>query len=252
MTDLPIREFSWNGYRQLIQAFVDQGYEIPPLSDFSPDKPHLLVRHDVDFSMKFALDIAHIEADMGWRAHYFVLLQTEFYNLCSPDDWNRLRLLIELGHDVGLHFDASRYSQDVGSLELATATECDVLEQILGRKVTNISFHRPAPSLLGLDRTLAGRDHLYRPRYFSDVAYITDSRGLFRYGHPLDHEAFAAKHAMQLVTHPIWWQEREPVDKMTILDDFLTDRMAILSAETIANCLPYAERKARADARRAN
>lgn len=241
MTGLTMREFSWAGYRNLIQTFVDQGYTIQPIAAFDPGEAHLLLRHDIDFSMEAAVDIARVEADSGWRAHYYVLLQTEFYNLCGPEDWNRLRALRDLGHDVGLHFDASRYPQDVEALEEAVALECGILERMLDREVTNISFHRPAPSLLGLDRKLAGRDHLYRPRYFSDIAYVADSRGLFRYGHPFDHDAFAEKRAMQLLTHPIWWQEDEAADKMSILDAFLSDRAAILRAETIANCLPYAE-----------
>lgn len=106
--------------------------------------------------------------------------------------------------------------------------------------MTSISFHRPAQTLLGIDRKLAGRQHAYEPRFFSDIAYVSDSQGLFRYGHPLDHEAFKARRAMQLLTHPIWWPEREAVDKMALLEGFLASRASLLQTETIANCKPYA------------
>ncbi|NDK36739.1 hypothetical protein [Rhodovulum sulfidophilum] len=239
------RGFSWSGYRALIQAFLDRGYAVKLFGDLDPTKSHLVLRHDIDFSLRAAVDIARIEADMGVRANYYVLLQTEFYNLCSPEDWARVVEIAELGHDVGLHFDASRYDADLEMLEAAVARECSVLAAIMGREVTTVSFHRPAQSLLGLARPLAGRLHAYQPRFFSEIAYVADSRGLFRYGHPLDHEAFAAAKAMQLLTHPIWWPQAEAEDKMSLLDDLLQQRQDLLLSEAIANCKPYAEYRGR-------
>jgi hypothetical protein len=242
------RAFSLAGYRALLQGFLDRGYETRLFAELDPAKSHLVVRHDIDFSLELAMDMARLEADMGIRAHYFVLLRTEFYNPCSPQDWRRLTQLRDLGHDVGLHFDAAQYPQDLSSLEVAAAAECDILERLVGQPVTTISFHRPAQTLLGLDRRLAGRLHAYQPQFFKDIAYVADSRGLFRYGHPFDHPAFAARQAMQLLTHPIWWREAEVEDKVSILDDMLENRAALLRSEMAANCAPYAEREASAAA----
>ena len=237
-------DFSWAGYRALIKAFLDRGYAVRLFGDLDPNESHLVLRHDVDFSLGAAVDIARIEAHMGVRSHYYVLLQTEFYNLCSTEGWAQVREIADYGHDVGLHFDASRYDADLGTLEAAVAQECDVLSAIMGREVTTVSFHRPAQSLLGLARPLAGRLHAYQPRFFSEIAYVADSRGLFRYGHPLDHEAFAEAKAMQLLTHPIWWPEVEAEDKMSLLDELLKQRQELLLSEAIANCKPYAEYRA--------
>ena len=235
-------EFSWESYKRMITSFLDAGYRTRLFRELDPSQPHLILRHDVDFSLKLSVDIAKIEADLGVKAHYFVLLRTEFYNLYSLDDWQYLRTLMDLGHDVGLHFDASLYEQEFDTLEAAAATECGVLEKILGADVTTISFHRPAKTLLGLDRPLAGRLHAYQPRFFDDIAYVSDSQGLFRFGDPLDDPAFAAKSAMQLLTHPIWWREYAVADKMTLLDDFLAERRELLHAQMIANCQPYSRR----------
>jgi hypothetical protein len=235
------RDFSWSGYRALIQAFLDRGYAVKLFRELDPNESHVVLRHDIDFSLRAAVDIARIEADMGVRSHYYVLLQTEFYNLCSPENWGRVVEIAELGHDVGLHFDASRYDADIETLEAAVARECDVLAAIMGREVATVSFHRPAQRLLGLVRPLAGRLHAYQPQFFSEIAYVADSRGLFRYGHPLDHEAFAAGRALQILTHPIWWPQSEAADKMSLLDDLLQQRQDLLFSEAIANCKPYAE-----------
>ena len=44
-----------------------------------------------------------------------------------------------------------------------------------------------------------------QPRFFSEMGYCSDSRGLWRYGHPLNHEAVEKRRSLQLLTHPIWW-----------------------------------------------
>lgn len=236
------REFSWAGYRTLIQRFLDVGYEARLFHELDPAKAHLVLRHDIDFSLAAALDIARIEADLGIRSHFYVLLRTEFYNLTGPIDWDRLLTIAELGHDVGLHFDASQYDQEMAVLETAAVRECEMLEAILGREVTSISFHRPAKNLQGLARRFARRSHAYEPRFFSDIAYVADSQGLFRYGHPLDEPAFANRKAIQLLTHPIWWREVEVPDRMAILDELLIDRAKVLHQEAKSNCIPYALR----------
>lgn len=238
------RDFSWSGYRALIRAFLDRGYAVKFFGELDPTESHVVLRHDIDFSLRAAVDIARIESDMGVRSHYYVLLQTEFYNLCSPGDWARIVEITELGHDVGLHFDASRYDANLETLEAAVSKECDILATIMGREIATVSFHRPVQSLLGLARPLAGRLHAYQPQFFSEIAYVADSRGFFRYGHPLDHEAFAAGRALQLLTHPIWWPQSEVEDKMSLLDDLLQQRQDLLLSEAIANCKPYAEYRA--------
>lgn len=240
MSKCQTQTFSWMGYKSLVQSFLDADYEPCHFDDVDPVKRQVVLRHDIDFSLKAAVDIARIEAGLGLSAHYYVLLRTEFYNLFSPMDWARMLTLTDLGHNVGLHFDASQYGQDLETLEAAAAHECSLLEMLLGRDVTSISFHRPAPALLGLESKLAGRRHAYEPAFFSGMAYVTDSRGQFRYGHPLDHTAFLAGKSMQLVTHPIWWPEHETVDKMELLDEFLQGRSDLLRAEAGANCIPYA------------
>ena len=48
-------------------------------------------------------------------------------------------------------------------------------------------------------------DNVYGSAVRGDVAYISDSTGRWRYGHPLESEAFHARKPIQLLTHPVWW-----------------------------------------------
>ena len=66
-----------------------------------PGTPFFILRHDIDFSPAAALRLAEMEAARGVRATYFLLLNTFYYNLLSPEHTDVPRRIAELGHEVG-------------------------------------------------------------------------------------------------------------------------------------------------------
>ena len=55
------REFSRRGYKKLISVFLKHNYEISSFHDIQPNKPNLILRHDVDFCTSCAVGLAVIE-----------------------------------------------------------------------------------------------------------------------------------------------------------------------------------------------
>lgn len=233
------REFSLRGYKQLITVFLENNYETSSFYNALPDKPNLILRHDIDFCTSRAVDLAEIEASLGVKSHYYVLITTEFYNLSSSYNLKNIKRIIQLGHEVGLHFDASLYGNDIKLLDKAAGRECDILETIFDFSVKSISFHRPAKSLIGYDKKIAGRLHTYQKAFFSEISYISDSGGDFKYGHPLDHNGFKEKKAIQLLTHPIWWPKSPVKNNLELLEVFLEERASNLESEARSNCKPF-------------
>ena len=141
--------------------------------------------------------------------------------------------LMEDGHEIGLHFDASICAP--GDIDEIAAMECDILERVIKKPIEMISFHRPAKCLLGRQENVAGRRHTYEPAFFENIGYVSDSRGAWHYGHPIDHPAVQKAEALQLLTHPLWWGDpaARPGDK---LDRFLRDRMHILDDSLAREC----------------
>lgn len=222
-------------YADLIRTLTARGYAVRGFADAEPSARHLILRHDIDMSLEAALPIAEAEAEAGAAAVYFVLLRSTLYNPFTPENEAALARIHALGHEIGLHFDAALY--DAGNLDAAAGRECAQLEGLLGRAVQTISFHRPHPSLLGRAAPLAGRCHAYQPRFFHDMGYCSDSRGAWHHGHPLDHPAIAEGRALQLLTHPIWWQDPPALPaprldallrtKVDALDHALADHCAV-------------------------
>jgi len=232
-------DFTRTGYRSLLARLLERGYSAVGYGAVAAGERHLILRHDLDMSIDAAVAIAEIEAELGIAAHYFVLLRTEMYNPWSDNARQKLDRIAGLGHEIGLHFDASLYSDDVATLDRAASEECTVLSKLTGRPVETVSFHRPSPATLGRPDAIAGRRHSYQPHYFHDIGYCSDSRGAWHHGHPLAHPAIAEGRALQLLTHPIWWDRDSALDPVTVLDRFRDARDIVLMNTLVDNCEPY-------------
>ncbi len=187
--------------------------------------------------------MARLEAVLGVGATYFVLLRTELYNPLSRDGLADLRAIAACGHDIGLHFDASRYAPDRAALDAAASREAAMLESALDRPVRMLSLHRPAPALIGDPRPLGGRSHAYEPRFMKDIGYCSDSRAAWHHGAPLEHTAIADGCALQLLTHPIWWMGESEQSPPERLQRFLAERYDTLDAALATNCEIHVKRR---------
>ncbi len=241
-------DFSLDGYRRLVAALRERGYEVRGYGDAAPDAKHLILRHDIDMSIELAVALAGVERELGVSATYFALVRSELYNPFSGRGREGLRRLLALGHAVGLHFDAALHPDDPDALEEACAEECGLLEACLGRPVEMVSFHRPAASLLGREATIAGRHHAYEPRFFRDMGYCSDSRGDWHHGHPLEHDAVAAGRALQLLTHPIWWVAEPGETEIARLERLAREQDEAYRRELAAQCEPFRATLARGSA----
>lgn len=224
-------EFSLSGYRNLLQGFLSIQYQAVFFDALQPQSRQLILRHDIDLWPALSIPMAEIEAELGCAATYFVLVSSPFYNSGSADSRAVYRRLIELGHRVELHFDASLH-EAAGTCEQAAGWECDWLEHQTGAPVRIISFHRPAKQWLGNPSMIAGRPHTYQPRYFQEIGYCSDSRGGWHSGEPLKHPSVDTGAALQLLTHPIWWSG---LGIQQSLDRYLMDRLQQIDADLAHN-----------------
>lgn len=236
------QKFSIVHYAQLIEEFRRRGYEVVDFLRATPESRHLLLRHDIDMCLQRAERMAEAEAELGARSSYFVLVNTEMYNVASRAGRRSLRRLLDLGHDVGLHFDGAHvHEHDLEMLTRDVDLECNILEMQTGHPVRVVTFHRPAHWLMGHETSLSGRIHAYQPRYFERMGYCSDSSGAFRYHAPLDHPAVLKGTALQLLTHPIWWDADPSDGAFDKLDRFRRQRDLDIGRELAAHCRPYAE-----------
>lgn len=230
--------FSLSGYQEMLQRFIDADYEFVNYETVKSNCKHVINRHDIDFSIDYALQISKIEKKLEIKSIYFLLIRSEFYNIFSKKSIDLIAEILENGHDIGLHFDMSLYGNDISNIDDYVANECQILTNLTGKEVNVVSFHRPIDTLLGMSDNVGGKIHTYQPRFFDDIGYCSDSRGEWKYGNPFQHDSFSNSLAIQLLTHPIWWllNQGSPKNK---LDFFLTERFNFLKQEIRSNSSVY-------------
>ena len=219
--------------RDLLRAFGDAGYEFRPFES-RLEGPALILRHDVDFSLEHALNVAREEKALGIAATFFFMLSSPFYNLLSKASANLVQEIRDLGHTVSMHFDPTAFED----LDQGFAAEKALFETLFKVDVEIISLHRPRGFLADNNRKLFGVRHTYEDEFFRDMAYLSDSGGVFSHGHPLQSAAFAARQPIHLLLHPIWWSADgdSPSDK---LRNWQRQRYLQLHEEIGKNCKTF-------------
>jgi hypothetical protein len=122
-----------------------------------------------------------------------------------------VKKVLNFGHFLGLHFDSEAYggTRNEGELAEHVRVEVDMLQNWFGVEVRLVSFHKPNALALGGSPTLTEPvPHAYERKFMDSMVYLADSYGFWRYGHPLEHEAFLERQSMNLAIHPIWWNEK--------------------------------------------
>jgi hypothetical protein len=209
-------QFTEAGYRELLRL-AKRRLAFCSFRDYR-DAPAgtVLWRHDLDFSVHRALAVARIEAEEGVRATHFVLLHSAFYNALEAEVAERVREIVSLGHELGLHFDP-RFHEG-RDLDDALARERALLEDLFETEVRAFSLHNPdvAGWSDGRDE-IAGMVNAYGSYLKQHYAYASDSNGYWRFA-PLDDVLEHGDHErLQVLTHPEWWvpEPMSPRDRVS-------------------------------------
>lgn len=203
--------FSLEAYSELLFTFKGAGYSFCGFEEIDSRlierRPFLVLRHDIDISLCPALEIARIEYEQGVQATYFVLLRSPFYNIFSRFNAELMLQIHQYGHQIATHLDLTAYDNDCAKALM----EVEVLSQFYPYINTRLVSLHSSYDLNQMPIELFPQlDHVYGPAVRGEIAYISDSTGRWRYGHPLDSTAFHVRKPLQLLTHPIWWvQEGE-------------------------------------------
>lgn len=215
-------EFTYEGYIEMMKALRDNGFLSCRYNEEAAiGGKSVLLRHDVDFDPSKCVRIAEIEANFGFVSTFFFLLKTSFYNVFSSSVVEVMSDLRSMGHEVGLHFDESRYKPGFDYVSAITR-EAAILEEAAGFPVTCISMHRPSAKCLEGDWVVPGFFNSYSHDLSKRYTYASDSRRKWKM--PIldiingrDEDCRSDK--LHILTHPIWYNDVE-LDLEQTLDEF--------------------------------
>ena len=210
--------FSYAEYRNII-TLVKHNLPIMDFSEVSDDADSFCVlRHDIEFSIDRALEMARIEHDdLGVHSTYTVQLRNNTYNALSQKNIEAIQEIEEMGHYIGLHQNPPQMGDD--ELVDYILKDIETLEHYYGFEVDRFAFHRCGsnPGILEKYVEVPGKINCYAEdffHYFSGdrpeelrVHYLADSNHQWKYGHPLHIDYYDLPQKMQLLTHPYSWSE---------------------------------------------
>jgi len=176
-------DFSLVHYAELLDAARTGGYRFA-FFDGAPEEGTVLLRHDVDLSLDAALRLAELEAEAGAQATYFLMTESVFYNLASPEGRDALARLRALGHRVGLHAVYPNAARD------------ERFDPVL-------AWHNPDPEYMRAP--VEGVVNVMEEPWFAPETYRSDSNQSWRSGCPHGELRAGGFPWLQLLTHPEIW-----------------------------------------------
>ena len=206
--------FSYNEYKNIISLVKNH----LPIVDFSEvieygmDK-FCVLRHDIEFSIDRAYELAKIEKDLGVVSTYTVQVRNNTYNAISEKNIELINKIKDLGHHIGLHQNPPL--MEAKELGRYIMTDIQILEHFYGFEIDRFAFHRPKKEYLASYVMLENKINCYDKKFFHyfdekpdklDVLYLSDSNHKWKFGYPLDFD-LSKVDKLQLLTHPYSWTD---------------------------------------------
>jgi hypothetical protein len=220
-------EFTNKAYEGLLDLLNEYGYSICDYKSYENYKRSVILRHDIDFSLQKGVELAEIEYKRGIASTYFVLLSTNFYNVFSKESNEMLKKIIDMGHEIGLHFDEKRYNvNNSKDLEYYVSLESEILGKSIRKEIKTVSMHRPSKWILENDIQFSGFINSYSKKFLLDFKYLSDSRMHWREDvmEIIKSEQYDKLH---ILSHPFWYSDKVEKIKdklMRFLNDAKTNR----------------------------
>lgn len=210
-------KFSLKYYNDSILSALKKNYIFTSCKNYDSldieDSKVVLLRHDVDFNLENALNIAKIEKDLNITSTFFIRLHARNYNILEYKNFNIIKKIISMGHEIGLHFEPDFYINHNGCISKYIEIEVKFLSSLLNQKIIGASVHEPSRRGNIINNEVISKTSLKYESYLipKTYKYISDSGGRWREGDLLE---WVNKDINKLYvnTHPVWWYNQTPLE----------------------------------------
>lgn len=234
-------EFTYLQYIELLNLLRECGYKAIGYDDNHLHEKVVILRHDIDCDMKKALEMARVENSLGVKSTYYILLCTDFYNIASKENRKISREILELGHEIGLHYDETKLFESEEKWDRADIIkdineEADILEYIIGNKVKSVSMHIPTKKTLEANLELGERINSYSSEFFNNYKYVSDSFRRWRENviSIIKSNKYTKLHVL---THPLWYNAND-ISRNDVFKKFIEEGATIRYRLLEENAIP--------------
>lgn len=205
--------FSYDDYREIIRIIKSTGRQCGYREALTRDR-FLIMRHDVEYSVDRAWQLAKVEQSMDFTSTFFFQWTNNSYNILSRKNMDIIKEMHERGQHIGLHF-ALNGMTDMERIKKRIRMEVDILSEMFGFQIREFSIHRPSKDVLRENIKLDGLLNAYQDEFFTfadditehtklNVKYMSDANHIWRYGYP-NEENIRGFDKVQILVHPFAW-----------------------------------------------
>ena len=167
-------------YRELLEHALAKGWRFVDLANLvsATGGRWVSLRHDVDYSVAMAADMAEINASVGVQATFFLLLRSEAYNLLSSRSAEHVERIRSSGQRIGLHLPCANAEKTSEAEARAwVQSEYELLQRVVPDAEPMFAWHNPTIPWLAKFGALEvpGLLNAYHPRLTKDCLYRSDS-----------------------------------------------------------------------------
>lgn len=208
--------FSFEDYREILRIVKGIGLQASYKEALERDR-FIIMRHDVEYSVERAYELAKVETSMDFVSTYFFQWTNNSYNILSRKNMDMVKDIHERGHQIGLHY-ALNGMTDMEQIKKQIVKEVRILSEMFGFAVDIFSIHRPSKDVLRENIKLPGILNAYQDDFFTfaenvteetpvAVKYMSDANHIWRYGYP-DEKNILSHDKVQILTHPFAWTKK--------------------------------------------
>jgi hypothetical protein len=220
-------------------------YKVTFFNESHLNDKELILRHDVDVDLDKAYRMALMENKYKIGATYFILVRSPFYNIFDRSNSDFIREILDMGHQIGLHFDEAYYCRnDAESIMKNVDSEVQILNDCFDTRIYVVSFHRPSQFFLQSDIKLNNNlINTYGRSFTKEFKYISDSRRMWKEGclcgflEKTDTDC-SRPNRLQVLVHPIWWSD-ERQNAQDIMEGLILKKLSYLDSELKKNIQIY-------------
>ncbi|MCK4394327.1 hypothetical protein KAX17_15610 [Candidatus Bipolaricaulota bacterium] len=204
-----MRIYSKEGYRSLLKLALEEGYKFIGFLDKCDNYSHCIyLRHDIDYSLNMALELAEINASMGVQGTFSVLLRSQVYNLLSHWALSQVKKIHALGQHLAFHYALPpTIPTSDGEFAALILADFDIVQRHLPEIEPAFAWHNTTPELIsrGLHLVVPGLVNIYSAYFIKDIPYYSDT--YMRYSVAEFEKIIARENcsALHLLFHPLHW-----------------------------------------------
>ena len=207
-------DFTHNNFKKCINLGKKLGFSFYYMLDYLKENPKdnfIVMRHDVDLSLKHALRLAEIENSLDIKSTYFIRTNGIF-NPFDEQNLEILKKILKFGHEIGFHYEFKEESLD--GFKKYFLKNKKHFETLLGENIYGAALHnsKKLNNSNSINKLNIVEDFLkeleleydaYSNTFLKKMRYISDSSYRWRDGCMCNHMRKETK--LCILTHPIWW-----------------------------------------------